>query len=134
MKRIAVVLVDRANYGRMKPVMAALARQPGVEMATVCAGTMLLERFGRVRDVVAADGFRVDSEVYLEVEGSVPITMTKAVGLGILEFASEFQRLSPDLVVVIGDRYEAIAAARRRHLPELLSRPHSGRRGDRLHR
>jgi UDP-hydrolysing UDP-N-acetyl-D-glucosamine 2-epimerase len=111
MKRIAVVLVDRANYGRMKPVMEALSREPGVEMLTVCAGTMLLERFGRVRDVVAADGFRIDSEVYLEVEGSVPITMTKAVGLGILEFASEFQRLSPDLVVVIGDRYEAIAAA-----------------------
>lgn len=110
-KRIAVVLVDRANYGRMKPVMRALKEQPGVDLKTVCAGTMLLERFGKARDLVESDGFTVDSEVYLEVEGSVPVTMTKAVGLGIIEFSSEFKRLAPDLVVVIGDRYEAIAAA-----------------------
>lgn len=111
MKRIAVVLVDRANYGRLKPVMAELKRQRGVKLLTVCAGTMLLERFGRARDIVAADGFRVDSEIYLEVEGSVPITMTKAIGLGVIEFASEFQRLKPDFVLLIGDRYEALAAA-----------------------
>lgn len=111
MKRIAFVLVDRANYGRLKPVMAALRGTPGVEMLTICAGTMLLERFGRASDLVKSDGFRVDAEVYLEVEGSVPVTMTKAVGLGIIEFSSAFQRLAPDLVVVIGDRYEAMAAA-----------------------
>lgn len=110
-KRIAVVLVDRANYGRLKPVMKALRVQPGVEMQTVCAGTMLLERFGRARDVVQGDGFEIGSEVYLEVEGSVPVTMTKAVGLGVIEFSSEFNRLRPDLVCVIGDRYEAMAAA-----------------------
>src|SRR6185369_1612794 len=103
MKRIAVVLVDRANYGRLKPVMAELKRQPQVKLLTVCAGTMLLERFGRARDLVASHGFRVDSEIYLEVEGSVPITMTKAIGLGVIEFASEFQRLKPDFVLVIGD-------------------------------
>ncbi len=110
MKRIAVVLVDRANYGRLEPVMAELKRQRHVKLLTVCAGTMLLERFGRARDLVASHGFRVDSEIYLEVEGSVPITMTKAIGLGVIEFASEFQRLKPDFVLVIGDRYEALAA------------------------
>lgn len=109
--KIAVVLVDRANYGRLRPVMAELKRFEQVEMQVVCAGTMLLERFGRARDLVAQDGFPVSSEVYLEVEGSVPITMTKSVGLAVIEFASEFQRLRPDLVLVIGDRYEAMGAA-----------------------
>ncbi len=111
MKKIAVVLVDRANYGRLKPVMGTLKAHPDMELQTVCAGTMLLERFGRARDVVEKDGFRVDSEVYLEVEGSVPITMTKSIGMAILEFSSEFQRLKPDFVLVIGDRYEAMGAA-----------------------
>jgi len=72
---------------------------------------MLLDRFGRARDVVARDGFTIDSEVYLEVEGSAPITMTKSIGLGVIEFASEFQRLKPDFALIIGDRYEAMAAA-----------------------
>jgi UDP-hydrolysing UDP-N-acetyl-D-glucosamine 2-epimerase len=111
MKKIAVVLVDRANYGRLKPVMKELSVMEGIQMHTVCAGTMLLERFGRARDVVARDGFTIDSEVYLEVEGSAPITMTKSIGLGVIEFASEFQRLKPDFALIIGDRYEAMAAA-----------------------
>ncbi len=110
-KKIAVVLVDRANYGRLKPVMLALRESDSVQLQIVCAGTMLLERFGRARDIVERDGFPVESEVYFEVEGSVPITMTKAIGLGVIEFASEFQRLKPDLVVMIGDRYEALSAA-----------------------
>src|SRR2546423_9073775 len=72
---------------------------------------MVLGRFGRPVDVVRADGFSIDSEVYIELEGSTPATMAKSVGFGVVEFASEFERLGPDLVVLIGDRYEALAAA-----------------------
>jgi UDP-hydrolysing UDP-N-acetyl-D-glucosamine 2-epimerase len=95
----------------MKPVMMALRERAEVELLTVCSGTMLLERFGRARDIVEQDGFSVDSEVYLEVEGSVPITMAKSAGLAVIEFASEFQRLEPDFVLMVGDRYEAMAVA-----------------------
>ena len=104
-------MVDRANYARLRPVMRELRDQGKVELLSVCGGTMLLERFGRVRDLVEADGFRIDGEVYLEVEGAVPITMTKSIGMAILEFSTEFLRLKPDFVVIIGDRYEALGAA-----------------------
>src|SRR3954465_9067925 len=110
-RKVCVVLVDRANYGRLKPVMRAIADHPQIEMQVVAAGTMVLGRFGRPVDVVRADGFRIDSEVYIELEGSTPATMAKSVGFGVVEFASEFQRLAPELVVLIGDRYEALAAA-----------------------
>ena len=110
-KKIAVVLVNRANYARMKPVMQALKEQPEVEMQTLCAGSMLLDRYGCARNVVEADGFPVESEVYLQLEGSVPITMVKSIGLAVIEFASEFSRMKPDFVLMIGDRYEAMAAA-----------------------
>lgn len=106
-----MVLVDRANYGRMKPVMEAIAAHPELELQVVVGGTMVLERFGHSRRLVAEDGFTIDGEVYIELEGSTPSTMAKSVGLGIMEFASEFQRLRPDLVLLIGDRYEALAAA-----------------------
>ncbi|WP_395739727.1 UDP-N-acetylglucosamine 2-epimerase [Prosthecobacter sp.] len=110
-KKIAVVLVNRANYARMKPVMQALQHEPDVDMQTLCAGSMLLDRYGCARNVVEADGFPVESEVYLQLEGSVPITMVKSIGLAVIEFASEFSRMKPDFVLMIGDRYEAMAAA-----------------------
>lgn len=103
--------MDRANYGRMHPVMRAIAADPALELQTICAGTMLLERFGQAEKIVARDGFAVDGRVYLEVEGSIPTTMAKSIGLGIIEFTNEFQRLRPDVVLLIGDRYEALAAA-----------------------
>lgn len=106
-----MVLVDRANYGRLHPVMKAIKSDEELELVTVCAGTMLLERFGRAEGIVASDGFSIDGRVFLEVEGSVPVTMAKSIGLGIIEFTTEFQRLKPDLVLLIGDRYEALAAA-----------------------
>ncbi len=110
-RKIAVVLVDRANYGRLKPVMQVMRDTPEIDMQVVCAGAMLLDKFGKTRDNVESDGFKIDEEVYMEVEGSVLGTMAKSIGLGIIEFASTFQLLKPDFVLIIGDRYEALSAA-----------------------
>ena len=71
----------------------------------------MLPRFGQVVDIVEDDGFNVVSKVYLEIEGSNSVTMAKSIGLSIIEYTSEFNRLSPDLVLLIGDRYEALGAA-----------------------
>jgi UDP-hydrolysing UDP-N-acetyl-D-glucosamine 2-epimerase len=110
-RKICVVLVDRANYGRLKPVMRAIVARPELELQVVATGTMILERFQQPVEVVKEDGFRVDGEVYIELEGSTPATMAKSVGFAVVEFTSEFQRLKPDVVLLIGDRYEALAAA-----------------------
>ena len=110
-RKICVVLVDRANYGRLKPVMHAIANHPKLQLQVLASGTMVLERFDQPVKVVRQDGFPVDGEIYIELEGSTPSTMAKSVGFGMMEFASEFQRLKPDTVLIIGDRYEALSAA-----------------------
>jgi len=110
-RTVCVVLVDRANYGRMKPVMEAIAAHPDLELQVLAAGTMVLERFQQPVQIVRQDGFDIHGEIYMELEGSTPATMAKSVGFGVVEFANEFQRLKPDLVLLIGDRYEALAAA-----------------------
>lgn len=109
-RRVCVVLVDRANYGRLKPVMHEIRQNAQLELQVVAAGTMVLERFHRPVEVVRQDGFEVHSEIYMELEGSTPSTMAKSIGMGISEFANEFIRLKPDVVMLIGDRYEALAA------------------------
>ncbi|HEX7573414.1 MAG TPA: UDP-N-acetylglucosamine 2-epimerase [Bacteroidota bacterium] len=110
-RKVCVVLVDRANYGRLKPVMRAIADNPALELQVLAAGTMVLERFDLPVRVVREDNFTLDGEVYIELEGSTPATMAKSVGFAMVEFASEFQRLKPDVILLIGDRYEALAAA-----------------------
>jgi UDP-hydrolysing UDP-N-acetyl-D-glucosamine 2-epimerase len=109
--RIAVVLVDRANYGRMKPVMQAIKDHPDLELQVVCSGTMVLDRFDMPVNNVENDGFIVDSKIYMELEGSNPTTMAKSLGFGIIEFSGEFSRLNPDFILMVGDRYEGLAAA-----------------------
>lgn len=111
MLKVAVVLVDRANYGRLKPVMELLREASEINLQVVCAGTMMLDRFGLASGIVESDGFVVDEKIFMEVEGSVPSSMAKSIGLGIIEFANAFQRLRPDFVLVIGDRYEALSAS-----------------------
>jgi UDP-hydrolysing UDP-N-acetyl-D-glucosamine 2-epimerase len=110
-RKICVVLVDRANYGRLKPVMMAIRDHEGLELQCVAAGTMVLERFGRPVELVKSHGLPVSGEIYTELEGSTPSSMAKSVGFATVEFSSEFQRLKPDVVLLIGDRYEALAAA-----------------------
>jgi len=91
--------------------MRAIAAHPKLELQVLAAGTMVLERFDLPVRVVREHGFSVDGEVYIELEGSTPTSMAKSVGFAIVEFASEFQRLKPDIVLLIGDRYETLAAA-----------------------
>ena len=91
--------------------MRAIASRRELQLQVLAAGTMVLERFHHPVEVVRKDGFQVDGEIYIELEGSTPATMAKSVGFGVVEFASEFQRLKPDIVLLIGDRYEALAAA-----------------------
>jgi UDP-hydrolysing UDP-N-acetyl-D-glucosamine 2-epimerase len=110
-RKVCVVLVDRANYGRLKPVMTAIQAEPRLELQVLCTGTMVLERFDQPARLVQTEGFRVDATAYVELEGSTPVTMAKSVGIALLEIASELKQLAPDVVFVIGDRYEALAAA-----------------------
>ena len=109
--KITTVLVDRANYGRLKPVLEVMSDDSGIELNLVCTGTMLLDRFGKAVDLVKKDGFNVTEEIYIELEGSVPSTMAKSIGLAVIELSNAFQRQSPDFVLLIGDRSEALGAA-----------------------
>ncbi len=91
--------------------MRAIQAHPALELSVLVGGTMVLERFDHPAQLVRNDGFPINGEVYLELEGSTPTTMAKSVGFGVVEFASEFQRLKPDVLLIIGDRYEALSAA-----------------------
>lgn len=110
-RKICVVIINRANYGRLKPLLLAIKNHPNLELQLVVGSSMLIYRFGRGEDVVAADGFNIDAKVYMHVDGENTVTMAKSIGLGLVELPSVFERLQPDVVVTNADRYETLATA-----------------------
>ncbi len=111
MLNVVSVLVDRANYGRMKPILLELKKNDNVNLDIICAGSMVLRRFQQTSEVAQADNFKITDELYFEVEGSIPLTMAKSLGLAVIEFSNSLNKLKPDVVLIIGDRFEALAAA-----------------------
>lgn len=110
-RKVCVVLTMRASYAKIKPILQAIAAHQGLELQLILAASALLERFGNLERIVEQDGFRVNGKIYMVLEGENLVTSAKSTGLGIVEFATAFQNLAPDVVVVIGDRYELMAPA-----------------------
>lgn len=110
-RKVCVLVNSRANYGRVKSVMRAVADHPDLELQLVLGASALLQRFGNVREVIESDGFTPHATVHSIVEGETPTTMAKSTGLAIIELATQFENLKPDIVVTVADRFETLATA-----------------------
>jgi len=110
-RKVCVVVFSRANYGRIKSVLRAVKQHPDLELQLVIGASALLQRFGNARDVIEHDGFTPAATVHTIVEGETPTTMAKSTGLGVLELATQFENLKPDVVLTVADRFETIATA-----------------------
>jgi UDP-hydrolysing UDP-N-acetyl-D-glucosamine 2-epimerase len=111
MKKVCVVVGSRANYSSIKSAMRAIHEHPALELQLVVGASALLDRYGTVLDLIEADGFAPDERVFMLIEGETPSTMAKSAGLGLLELPTAFERLQPDVVITVGDRFETIATA-----------------------
>ncbi len=111
MDRIAVVVASRANYARIKSVLFALRQHTNVELQLIVGASALLQRFGNALDVIRQDGFEPVARVHCIIEGETPTTMAKSTGLAIIELATLFENLNPDVVMTVADRFETLATA-----------------------
>jgi UDP-hydrolysing UDP-N-acetyl-D-glucosamine 2-epimerase len=111
MRKICVVVTARPSYARIKTALEAIVDSPQLELQLVLASSMLLDRYGDAARFVRQDHFEVAAQIYNAVEGENPITSAKSTGLALLELATVFDNLKPDVVVTIADRYETIATS-----------------------
>lgn len=109
--RIAAVSVARSDYGIYRSVFAAITRSPSLELTVIAGAAHLSERFGRTVDAIRDDGFDVGAEVPMVQDGDTPMDVARSVSLGITGFSDAFEHLRPNLVLLLGDRYEMMAAA-----------------------
>ncbi|HZL59483.1 MAG TPA: UDP-N-acetylglucosamine 2-epimerase [Stellaceae bacterium] len=109
MKKICTVIGSRANYSSIKSAMRAVQAHPELKPQLVCVASALLDRYGQVVNLIEKDGFAVDEKLHILVEGETPQTMVKSTGMGLIELSSAFDRLRPDVVITVGDRFETMA-------------------------
>jgi len=110
-RKVCVVVNSRANYGRIKSVLRAISAHPDLELNLIVGASALLWRFGNVAEQIKTDGYPINAVVYSIVEGENPTTMAKSTGMGIMELATQFENLKPDVVITVADRFETIATA-----------------------
>ena len=110
-RRICVVITARPSYSRIKTALEAMRDHPGIELQIVLAASALLDRYGRVADIIREEGFDIAAEVYSVLEGDDIAQSVRGVGIALMELASVLSRLAPHAVVTIADRYETIANA-----------------------
>jgi UDP-hydrolysing UDP-N-acetyl-D-glucosamine 2-epimerase len=110
-RKVCVVITARPSYSRIRTALFSIQHHPELDLQIVSAASMLLDRYGKTVTHVEQDGFKVDARVYMVLEGENLVTSAKTTGLGLMELATTFDNLQPDMVVTIADRYETIATA-----------------------
>ena len=110
-RKVCVVITARPSYSRIKTALKAIDKHPDLELQLVVAGAALLGRYGNAVEYIEQDGFTIAEKVYMVLEGENKTAMAKTTGLGVMELATVFDKLQPDMVVTIADRFETIATS-----------------------
>ncbi len=110
-RKVCVLVTARPSYSRIKTALQAIKQHADLELQLVVAASALLDRYGTAVRYIEADGFEVTTRVHMVLEGGNLAAMAKTTGLGVLELATVFDNLKPDVVVTVADRFETIATA-----------------------
>lgn len=111
MRKVCVVTGTRAEYGLLKQVIMQIDRSNDLELQLVATGMHLLPEFGNTVNDIRNDGLIIDAEVPSMVGGDSKSSMASSIGIGVISLTQTFEILNPDIVLILGDRFEILAAA-----------------------
>lgn len=111
MKKICVITGTRAEYGLLSKLMKRINDCPEMQLQIIATNMHLSPEFGLTYREIESDGFHIDKKVEMLLSSDTRNATTKSLGLGIIGFADAFEDLAPDMVVILGDRYEMLGAA-----------------------
>ena len=110
MKKVCVITGTRAEYGLLYWTLKALEKEPTIHLQICVTGMHLSPEFGLTYQQIEADGFTIDYKVETLLSSDTGTAIAKSIGLGTIGFADAFQQLQPDIALVVGDRFEILAA------------------------
>ncbi|MDF2684727.1 MAG: neuC, partial [Brevibacillus sp.] len=132
-RKICVVTGTRAEYGLLYWLMREIQDDPDLHLQIVVTGMHLSPEFGLTYKTIEQDGFFIDEKVEMLLSSDSPVGIATSIGVGTIGFANAFDRLQPDVVVVLGDRFEILAAAQAAMVARLpLAHLHGGEKTEGL--
>jgi UDP-hydrolysing UDP-N-acetyl-D-glucosamine 2-epimerase len=110
-RKVCIFTGTRAEYGLLKPLMDEIKSDPDLELQIVASCMHLSPEFGLTYKEIEKDGFNIDEKVEMLLSSDTPSGIVKSMGLGMIGYTDALNRLKPDITVVLGDRFEALAFA-----------------------
>ena len=109
-RKICIITGTRAEYGLLRWVMQGIKADPELTLQIIATGMHLSPEFGLTYREIEQDGFQIDRKVEMLTSSDTPVGIAKSIGLGLIGFADALNDLHPDLIVVLGDRFEIFSA------------------------
>ena len=110
-RKICFITGSRAEYGILSPIMRAVATNPDATLQMVATNMHLSPAHGMTVREIEADGFTVNRRVEMMLDADTPSATVKSMGVELIGMADALSELAPDIIVILGDRYEMLAAA-----------------------
>ncbi|WNL41793.1 UDP-N-acetylglucosamine 2-epimerase [Halomonas sp. PAMB 3264] len=111
MRNVAVFTGTRAEYGLLYWLMKEIDAHPRLSLQVIVAAMHLSPEFGKTSNLIECDGFSIDAKVEMLLSSNTGVGVAKSIGLGVISLADALDRLKPHVIVILGDRFEALAAA-----------------------
>tara|TARA_B100000212_G_scaffold341090_1_gene323278 strand:+ start:1050 stop:2207 length:1158 start_codon:yes stop_codon:yes gene_type:complete len=111
MRKICVITGTRADYGLLTGVMKKINLSDTLNLQVIASCMHLSSKFGLTYKEIENDGFIIDKKIDMQLEDDSALKITNSLAIGVKSFANAFNELKPDLVIILGDRFEALAAA-----------------------
>ena len=111
MKKICAVISSRANYSSIKSVLESVSKNKNLTLQIVVGASALIDRFGSVIDLIKKDGFKISASFNMLQKGNSKHLVSRAIGKAVVEFSNFFNKIQPDINVILGDRDEMLASA-----------------------
>ena len=110
-RKICVATGTRAEYGLLYWLMKYIENDPNLELQIIATGMHLSSEYGLTYKEIEKDGFTIDCKIEMLLSADTPSAISKSTGIGLIGFGDAFNELNPDIILVLGDRYEALACS-----------------------
>jgi GDP/UDP-N,N'-diacetylbacillosamine 2-epimerase (hydrolysing) len=111
MTKICFFSGTRAEYGLLKPLIRALKKEVNIVVKLIVSGMHMSPEFGLTYKEIENDGFEIDEKVEILLSSDTSIGICKSIGLGLISISESLQRIKPDILIILGDRFESLSAA-----------------------